>query len=202
MKRIIRTIFLLLLAVTIPLVMASGQDKKEEKKIKIVIDEGSGSKTVLDTVIVGTSSLEKIELKDGTMLFIGNPDTDLREVTEGKSVIVTMESDEEGGKGVTKTIYVTSGDSSTWTAASAGEKGHVYVISSNKNTGGKSEKHIVVSSSGDNAVEWVGKDTDATKYVVAKDGVVVTVESNDEEKAKEILQLIQDKLGVKSEEKK
>ena len=113
MKRIIRTIFLLLLTVTIPLVMASGQDKKEEKKIKIVIDEGSGSKTVLDTVIVGTSSLEKIELKDGTMLFIGEPDTDLREVTEGKSVIVTMESDEEGGKGVTKTIYVTSGDSST-----------------------------------------------------------------------------------------
>ena len=202
MKRIIRTIFLLLLAVAVPLVVASGQDGKNEKKIKIVIDEGSGSKTILDTVIIGTSSPEKIELKDGTIVFIGNPDQDLREVTEGKSVIVTVESDEEGARGIAKTIYVTSGDSQTWTAASTGEKGHVYVISSDKNTGEKGEQRIVISSTGDKAFEWTDKDTDATKYVVAKDGVVVTVESDDEEKAKEILKLIQDKLGVKSEEKK
>jgi hypothetical protein len=60
----------------------------------------------------------------------------------------------------------------------------------------------MISSTGDNAAEWVSEDSDATKYVVAKDGVIVTVESDDEEKAQEIIKLIQDKLGVKNEEKK
>lgn len=202
MKRTIRTIFLLLVAVAIPLVMTSGQDKKEEKKIKIVVDEGSGSKTILDTVIIGTDSPEKIELKDGTIVFIGSPDMVLSKSSDGKKVIVSVETDGEGEKQISKSIYVTSADSPTWTVSSAGEKGHVYVISNDKGTGEKSEKHIVIASSGDKAVEWTDNDTDVTKYVVAKDGVVVTVESDDEEKAKEILKLIQDKLGVKSEEKK
>jgi hypothetical protein len=202
MKRNIRTIFLLLLAATIPLVMASGQDKKEEKKIKIVVDEGSGSKTILDTIIIGTDSPEKIELKDGTIVFIGSPDMDLSKVSDGKKVIVSVETDGEGEKQIEKSVYITSADSPTWTVSSAGEKGHVYVIRSDKNSGGNGEKHITIVSSGDKTGEWMSNNTDATKYVVAKDGVVVTVESNDEDKAKELVKLIQDNLGVKSEEKK
>jgi hypothetical protein len=38
-----------------------------------------------------------------------------------------------------------------------------------------------------------------TKYVIAKDGMVVTVEGNDETKAKELVKEIEAKLGVKSE---
>ena len=45
-------------------------------------------------------------------------------------------------------------------------------------------------------------DTDVTKYIIAKDGVVVTVESDDEEKAKEIIEEIENKLGVKKEKEK
>ncbi|MFH0841490.1 MAG: hypothetical protein V1903_02595 [Bacteroidota bacterium] len=202
MKRIIRTFFLLLLAVTIPFTMASGQDKKEEKKIKIIVDEGTGSKTILDTIIIGTDGPEKIELKDGTIVFIGSPEMDLSQKSDGKKVIVSVETDSNGEKQIEKSVYVTSADSPTWTVSSAGEKGYVYVISSDKSTGGKGEKHIMISSTGDNAAEWVSEDSDATKYVVAKDGVIVTVESDDEEKAQEIIKLIQDKLGVKSEEKK
>jgi hypothetical protein len=39
-----------------------------------------------------------------------------------------------------------------------------------------------------------------TKYVIAKDGVVVTVESNDEAKAKDLIKEIENKLGVNKEE--
>jgi len=38
-----------------------------------------------------------------------------------------------------------------------------------------------------------------TKYVIAKDGVVVTVESNDEAKAKDLIKDIENKLGVNKE---
>lgn len=202
MKRTIRSLFLVLLAFTITASVAMGQDKKEEKKVKIIIDEGSGSRTILDTIIIGTNSPEKIEIKDGTIVFIGKPDMDIKDLPEGKRVIVSVETDGEGEKQIEKSVYVTSGDSPVWTVSSAGEKGHVYVIRSDKSTGGKSEKTIVISSSGDKTAEWTDKDSDATKYVVAKDGIVVTVESDDEEKAQEIIKLIQDKLEVKSEKKK
>jgi len=36
-----------------------------------------------------------------------------------------------------------------------------------------------------------------TKYIFAKDGVVITEESKDEAKAKEILEILENKLDVK-----
>jgi len=202
MKRITRITLLIILACALPFVFVSAQDKKEEKKIKIIVDDGSGNKTLLDTVIIRSGSPEKIELKDGTIVFIGKPEMNIEDLPEGKRVIVSVETDGEGEKQIEKSVYVTSPDSPSWTVASSGEKGHVYVVSSGKDTGSKSEKHIVISSSGDEPVEWVSEDYDATRYVVAKDGVVVTVESDDQKKAEEILKVVQDRLGVKNEEKK
>ena len=40
-----------------------------------------------------------------------------------------------------------------------------------------------------------------TKYVIAKDGMVVTIEGNDEAKAKEILKDVESRLGVDKGEK-
>lgn len=191
-----------MLACAIPFVFASAQDKKEEKKIKIIVDDGSGSKTVLDTVILRSGSPEKIELKDGTIVFIGKPEMNIEDLPEGKRVIVSVETDGDGEKQIEKSVYVSSADSPSWTVSSAGDKEHVWVISSARGTGTKSEKHIVISSEGDEPVEWASEDSDATKYVIAKDGVVVTVESDDQKKAEEILKMVQDKLGVKSEGKK
>jgi hypothetical protein len=185
MKRITRNLFLILLACTVPFSMASGQEKKSEKKIKIIVDEGSGVKTVLDTVLTGTSHPEIIKLKDGTMVFIGEPEMDLKHGSDGKKVIVSVEADENGNKHLEKEIFVMSSDSANWTVSSAGGKGHVYVYSSDKSTGEKPEKHA--------------ESIDATKYVIAKDGVVVTVESDDEAKAEEIIKMIESKLGVKNE---
>ncbi len=224
MKRIIRNLFLISLICSIPIAVASGQEEKNEKKIKVIVDDGTGAKTVLDTVLTGTSLPETIEMKDGNVIFIGEPKIGLKHVSNGKKVIVSIEADENGEKLKEEKVIVMSSDSAKWTVSSAGDKGHIYVYSHDKSIGGNPEKHIIVASSGDKMGEWEGEKTiiikdgkvvkedgedflvetdesiDATKYVIAKDGVVVTVESDDEEKAKEIISLIEGKLGVKSED--
>jgi hypothetical protein len=55
--------------------------------------------------------------------------------------------------------------------------------------------HVTVGShDADNA-------NDMTKYIIASDGIVVTVESDDEAKAKEIINMIENKLDAKSDAK-
>ena len=41
--------------------------------------------------------------------------------------------------------------------------------------------------------------TEKARYVIAKDGMVVTIEGNDEAKAKELVKEIENKLGVNNE---
>jgi hypothetical protein len=203
MKRITGNLFLILMACSIPISMASGQEKKNEKKIKVIVDEGSGAKTVLDTVITGTSHPKVIKLKDGNMIFIGEPETDLLHVSDGKKVFVSIEADENGIKHLEEDVFVMSSDSANWTVSSAGENGHVYVYSHNKGTGDKmdeweGEKVIIIKDG--KVTEKHAESADAAKYVIAKDGVVVTVESDDEAQAKEIIKVIESKLGVKSDD--
>ena len=52
---------------------------------------------------------------------------------------------------------------------------------------------------------WVDKDDSSeekSRYVIAKDGIVVTVEGKDEAKTKAFAKEIEEKLGVKSEDEK
>lgn len=198
MKRTIRNLFIILIVFCVPAVVVAGQDKKNEKKIKVIVDEGSGSKTVLDTLLKGTPLPEKIELKDGTILYFGDPDMDIKHVPDGEKIIVTVDANDDGGKHVEKKVVVMSPDSAKWNMATTGDEGNVWVISRSKaiTSSGSNTFSIVVNDDED-----ADLDTDATKYVIAKEGVVVTVQSDDEEKAKEILELIQGKLGVKSEGK-
>src|SRR4030066_589075 len=119
MKRIIRNLFLILLIFSVPVAMTSGQEKKNEKKIKVIVDDGSGAKTVLDTAFTGTPLPEKIELKDGTVIFIGKPEMGLEHITDGKKIIVTVDADKDGEKHVEQKVIVMSSDSAKWTASSA-----------------------------------------------------------------------------------
>jgi hypothetical protein len=201
MKRIIRNLLLILMACSIPLSMAFGQEKKNEKKIKVTVDEGSGAKIVLDTVIIGTSHPEVIKLKDGNLIFIGEPGTGHKHVSEGKKVIVSVEADDNDNRHLEEDVFVMSSDSANWTVSSAGGTGHVYVYSHDKGTGNKmdeweGEKVMIIKDG--KITEKYGESEDAAKYVIAKDGVVVTVESDDEAKATEIIQMVESKLSVKS----
>ncbi len=180
MKRISKNLLLALIILSVPFAMASGQDKekKSERKIKIVVDEGSGEKTVLDTVIIGTSMVKTIELKDGKIIYIGKPETGYKFKTDGGKVIVSVKVDEDGETQEEENIYIVSAtDNHTEWVSDDGKVVKKSIIM--KKDGNKSF-NIIMESDDD--------DSDETKYIIAKDGVVVTVESDDEEKAKEIIE--------------
>lgn len=181
MKRMYRFTLLFFIAAAIPVAAVSGQEKKNEQKIKVVINDGSGEKTVLDTTYTGETTPQKINLKNGKVIFIGEPGEKMTHVTsdgKGKKVFVTVSSDGDGKKEIEKKVIIMSGDSMVWTAK-------------------PDEKTIAYR------VETIDNDNDTnverTKYVIAKDGFVVTVEGDDEEKAKELMKVIESKLGVKEE---
>ncbi len=188
MKRISKNLLLVLIIFSVPLAMVSGQEeeKKSEKKIKIVVDDGSGTKTVLDTVLTGTSMFKTIELKDGKVIYIGKPETGYKFKADGEKVIVSVKIDEDGETEEEKSIYVVSAanDRTEWVSEDSMivKKGII-----TKKDGDKSVS-IIMESDDDEHI-----DSDVTKYIIAKDGVVVTVESDDEEKAKEIIELIENK---------
>ncbi|MCJ7446095.1 MAG: hypothetical protein MUO72_00195 [Bacteroidales bacterium] len=236
MKIVYKMMFLFLLTGSIPLSSAFGQEKKNEQKIKVIIADESGTKTVIDTTLTGNSMPETITLKNGKVIFIGKPGTSMshKESTGGKeNVIVTVTSDEDGEKRKEERIIIMSSDSVEWTLSSIDKGRDFYVYSHSESKDGKPLKHITTASAGAGYGTWadsagkkviiikdikekVGKngktfdiivepddmdtDTDVTKYVVAKDGIVVTVECNDEARAKELIKEIESKLDVKSEQ--
>jgi len=177
MERILKNLFFFFVIIAISL-SAAGQDKKDESKskskIKIIIDDGSGSRTVVDTLIMGDKIPETITTTDGKVIYIDAPEKG--EKNRHVSVFVTTDKDGKDKKRHEKVIII--GDKGgTWTASSSGSTYHIT----------EGDREII-------------SDSDKTKYVIAKDGVVVTVESDDEAKAREIIDDVREKLGVEEKE--
>lgn len=181
MKKNFKILLLLLLAVAVPFTIASGQEQKNEKKIKIVIDDGSGEKTVLDTTITDGTMPETITTNDGKVIIIDESISHSRQVKGDKMMHVTVTHDTDGENEETEKIIIISGEGDTWTTTT---------------TTGDSKKNVRVYAHSGDAGD-IETETGATKYIIAKDGIVVTVESDDEAKAKELIKEIENKLGVK-----
>lgn len=139
-------------------------------------------------VLTGQGTVKKIKIiindKDGEKVVI---DT----IMTGENSVKTITLD--GGK----MIFISDGSSHKH----SGEK-HVTVTVTDDETVEKGTEHHVSS---DVAV-WTTKDDgnessiDKTRFVVAKDGMVVTVEGENEEQAKELMKIIEEHLGVNKEE--
>jgi hypothetical protein len=147
MKRIIKIICASLFALLVPLILVSGQNKKSEQKIKVIVDNGSGTKVIIDTVYKDTPAPDSINLNNGTVVYIKH---------HGE----VRDSEHQGGKE------------------------HLTVTYSSNSTSNSREDF-----DNDSTVE-------KTRFVIAKDGMVVTIEGNDEAKAKELAKEIESKLGV------
>ncbi len=178
MRRILSTITVVILICLIPfsIVAGQGEGKKNEQKIKIVVDDGSGTKIVIDTIIKAGTITDSIKLKDGKVIYIGDLSGDYdskahKGKSEGKYRVISSMSD-EGGKGE-KYIYINEGK--------VPEK--------------EIEKTFNVYVSNDDRDSTV----EMTKYVIAKDGLVVTVEGKDEAKAKDLVDEIRNKMGIKND---
>jgi hypothetical protein len=181
--------------------LASGQDKKSEQKIKVIVNDGSGTKVIIDTVYKDPQVPDSIKLNNGTVLYIkhhgegrdsehhigkehftvtyssNGKDDDKEEVT-----IISTDS-VNSGKRKDNIRYVTSSSSSSSS-------------SSNEGRGGEQNRVIRRVSK-----EYFDNDStvEKTRFVIAKDGLVVTIEGNDEAKAKELAKEIEIKLGVNNE---
>jgi hypothetical protein len=205
MKKIFGITLSAIFLLTLPFSVIQAQEKKSEQKIKIVTDDGSGQKVVIDTVFTGKSP-DSLTLKDGSTIYIkhGTEEGDMIHSEGSHHIFVTSSPDgKEGNK--TSEITIIQSDS-----LSAG-KGDVIFYSSAAS--GDSEGNVqykVVSKNakhkqGSDKFVWVEKDDsseDKSRYVIAKDGMVITIEGNDEAKTKALAKDIEEKLGVKSEEGK
>ena len=87
----------------VPFSVASGQDKKTEKKVKINVAGKDGTKTVIDTVFIDESTPGTIPLKDGKIIYFDYPGSLTTDITNdnGKKKIYitnTVDDDDDGEK--------------------------------------------------------------------------------------------------------
>ncbi len=226
MKIDIKNILLILFALSMPLSASIGQDKKGEKKIKVRVDDGSGLKTVIDTTFTNGPLPDSLILKDGKVIYFAGSGKEVMTGISPEKVFVTITSTDNDEENKEETIIVTSDDKKGTSKSEKDPTKHVYAYSSSRSSGEKPETHTIVVRDNDQDIsagadkviiikdgkvikdldnkdldvlenlEENNNETEMTKYVIAKDGVVVTVESNDEVKAKDLIKEIENKLGV------
>jgi hypothetical protein len=190
MKRIKTIITASILAFLMPFAIISGQDKKSEQRIKIVVAEDGGSKVILDTLITGKPLSDSIVLKDGRKIKIENADNDLAPGTHGsKKYIVTASASDgkETGKKINKEITIISSDSDM-DHENDNEKCRHTNCTTPAKTG--SYSYTIKSDEPDSGSE-------SAKYVINRDGMVITVEGSDYARVKETIKDIENTLDKK-----
>ena len=227
MKRIAKIAAAAVGVILFTTIVLNAQEKDNEKHLKIVVIDDAGNKTQLDTLIKGDMNSDSIKLKNGETIYLsrkGNPDKTMRHESSGTMIVAHSSNDKNSNDKQKKVIIISDdGDSSKVTGendviivkggkyiASTGGEGYAvltsrdgvsgskYVyIDESKSTGDKKEKTIEFTYSTDKK----GNSNEKSKYVIAKDGIVVTVEGDDEAKAKEIIEDVKAKLGVNKEDK-
>jgi hypothetical protein len=227
MKRIFMISCIALAALILPLAIVHGQDKKGEEKIKIIVKDGSGTKVVIDTVFKDSQVPDSLKLKNGSTVYIKHHgEGDDSRYHKGKEHLnVTYSSGgENNDKEINEVTVITSdsaqftqpGDSSSMVfhkhrSHDGRDNVRYRVISRDSKDHGDKEEYIYINNDKgagediDNGTDIYVQDdekdsgVEKTRYVIAKDGIVVTIEGNDETRAKELAKLIEEKLGVNHE---
>jgi uncharacterized protein involved in outer membrane biogenesis len=161
MKRILKIAFIAGLAMLFFPGLTGAQEKKEQKKIKIVVSDNGAAKVLIDTTFTGNITPDSIKLKDGQVIYISKSSGVLADKgidgDKEENISVTYNSNGNGDKKITREIKIVAGDSV------------------NDEPDGDLEKQ---------------------SYVIAKDGMVITIEGGNEDKVKELAGFIEAKLGV------
>jgi hypothetical protein len=199
MNRIVKSGLTLFLAFLIPSGILTAQDNKNEQRIKIIVAGNSGTKIEIDTLIKGDAAADSIKLKNGKVIYLARHDAagisddsaHVHQVGEGSNVIIV-----KGGKHFTEGK---GGRVVTWSSSEGDLNGErIIYINEGKDSGKNGEKTVNVEVSTDKK----GPTIEKTKYVIAKDGMVISIEGNDEAKVKELVKDVESKLGVSKEDKK
>ena len=181
MKRIGQIAVTLILLILIPAGFISGQEKKEQKQIKVIVSDKDGKQSIIiDTTFNGD---------DGDFKMVeGHPITIME--GDGGEKVVIVKSGSHAGTGE-------AGQTMTLSALSSGENGNVVYVTK----GHQGMKDGEVKYNIEVRQDESGNKTEKTSYVMAKDGMVVTIEGGSEEKVKELASLIESKLGVGKNDK-
>jgi hypothetical protein len=228
MKRIFMIAGIALLIIILPYGMAKGQDKKSEQKIKIIINDGSGNKVVMDTIFKDRPAPDSLNLRDGSTVYIKHhgDDADSGNHKGKEHFYVTYSSGgKDNGKEIEE-VTVISSDSTHFTVTGDSDNIMVHhkhrlnegkdnirykvIIRDSKDQGDK-EEYVYINKGKDdeenidngNNIYISDDDKDSavekTRFVIARDGIVVTIEGTDEIRAKELAKVIEEKLGVNRE---
>jgi hypothetical protein len=172
--------FAVFLIFLLPAPFINAQEKMTEKKITVVIDNGSGKEILMDTVLYGDNGTDSVILKNGEVFYVnktpenkyGNP---VNKDEKGEKKYRIIARVEKNGK----------------------QSGDRYVYINNENGSDISTDGETFDISTDEDIS--GNDFDKTRYVIAKDGITVTVEGKDDAKVQELVKEIEKKLDIGGE---
>ncbi len=202
-----------LLACILPFSFLNGQEKKTEKKIKVVVADKNGPEVVLDTTFSGSYDIDSVLLKDGSIIFLGKNTGDVASgsSSQRKEVCVTAVTDKKDN-GKRKTITVICSDSPEVNETGDDEGTRKVIIRKSLKDGKKDSGSYVYVNEYENVLrdleegeehspddDFIDKNTDRTKYVIAKKGIVVTIEGDNEVLAEDIRKEIEKKLNSNPE---
>jgi hypothetical protein len=194
MKRIKSFIAASILLILIPFAIASGQEKKTEQRIKIVVADGGGSDVILDTLITGQPSGDSITLKNGKTIYLAHEGIeDANGGPEAKKYIITSTVSDGGDnkKNVNKEVTIISSDSDLAEADGMAKCRHISTVAAGS---GKTYTYTIDSQNNES-------DSEKTRYVISRDGIRITVEGSDYDKVKDVIKNIEKTLDSKNEVK-
>jgi hypothetical protein len=163
---------------------AAGQEKKSELKMKIVVIDDSGKKTELDTLFKDSDKIDSIIMKDGKVICLN----DLEEGADldnkcKEQYTITVSTD---GKSTKKVIKCIDKDENC--------KGEKLIVTRDGKCLEKGGPEMFRYKFNSDKEEPVGE---KTKYVIKKNGMVISVEGDDYNKVKELVKDIESNLDSK-----
>lgn len=200
-----------IILIFLPLSIITAQEKKIEKKIKVIISDDSDVRVITDTTI-SDDCYVRYSVKPGKdrVVFIGKGKNDedkrIVQIPEGREIIIKSTTGNDGGRKCEKEITVISSDSINWIeeAVDSIDGSGVYYFSRQGN-GKQGQRFVIISDDemedlSESEYDTESSDTDKTRYVIAKDGIVVSIEGEDESKVQEIASGIEKSLVVNKDE--
>jgi len=178
------------LVLLVPFTIASGQDKKNEQKIKIVIADDGGSEVILDTLITGNTLSDSIILKNGKTIYLAREEGDDTPGCKKYVITATVPDGDDNKKQISKEVTIIASDDMQ------GENGNCKVKHITSASSGNANTYSYTITSDDKV-----SDSERTRYVIDRDGIKITVEGSDYDKVKELTKEIEKTLDAKSREK-
>lgn len=190
MKQFNRILTTAIFLFIVPLVITSAQKKKSEQRVKIIVAGDHGADIIPDTLIKGSSSGDTIVLKDGTSFYLtDSADNNHPQSHKYKRYVVTTTSSDTSGSNKERRREVTIISSDSDMRSAAGNCDKQYKPQCHEPGKGAGKEH--------RRAECSDITSEMTKYVISRDGLVITVEGSDYKKVKDLIQEIETTLDKK-----